>query len=108
MKNLSGRQKNLSVTSPKDIFEFQKDLGALILLTENGFDFKKYIGNTTDLYTVAQEFLRQTGTCTDIAIQFPKMVQNAITAIQTDGHKPPAEEMQKAQDYFASRVVVAI
>mgnify|MGYP006982809878 CR=1 FL=1 len=44
----------------------QKDLWALILLIENGFDPDRYSWDTTDMYNVAQDFIRQTGACTDI------------------------------------------
>ena len=81
----------------------QKDLWALILLIENGFDTARYRWDTTDMYNVAQDFIRQTGACTDIEAQFPQMVQDVIISMETNWQEPPVDEMQKAQEYFAEK-----
>jgi len=41
----------------------------------------------------------------DTQPNLPKMVTDAIKVVETDWHEPPAEEMQRAQDYFAQRIL---
>jgi len=36
------------------------------------------------MYNVAQDFIRQTGACTDIEAQFPQMVQDVIISMETN------------------------
>ena len=113
-KKLLDRSENIQMTGGNEDYkrkclEIQRDLWACILLLDNWFDFLEYQWNTTDLYEIAEDFIKSKWTApTDLSIQFSPMVQDALKAIKTDGAEPPAKDMVRAKEYFANKAQVAV
>jgi hypothetical protein len=64
--------------------------------------------NMNGIHEQIRSIMSQHMSPTDVQPILPQMVQDAITAIESDGHKPPAAEMQQAAHYFADLASKAI
>lgn len=94
---------SIEKATTKNIFELQRDVSALEFFISQGYmdkvnmlDFDLEKG----LYLQIQVIMHWNPTI-DLQPTFPQMVHDSIKAIETDGHEPPAHDMQKARDYFA-------
>ena len=102
--------------SSEDYASLQRDLIALYLLANNGYDFSsiekdlcavskksKSTGvDITDFYLILQKFKRTTESATDISIEDP-LLNDAVNSLRTKGKEPPAHEIIDAKEEFARR-----
>jgi len=86
----------------KGILDLQRDLSALYVFIREWLIERIWEINFRDkngIYFQVETIMSQWwGIPT-----FPQMLKDALTAVETDWHEPPADEMQKAKDYFAGR-----
>lgn len=93
------------------IFELQRDLAALEFFVTEWFlpQLNKIsFGPQQNVFLQIQRIMQDQTLPTDLQPVFPEMILDAIRAIETDWHEPPAQEMQDAQQYFASRAAQSV
>lgn len=94
--------------------KIQLDIIALYLLVKNGYDFRNLVSDlcslsenwewrwmiVSDFYEVFEVFRRQKSSPTDLSIELPQIMKDALISKRTQWEEPPAEELQKAVIYF--------
>lgn len=94
--------------------KLQLDLIALYLLVKNWYDFWSLEEDLCDIFSywnwqwvvvssffeILENFIWKQLNQTELSIELPKIMKDALKSIETEGREPPAWDLEKAVIYF--------